>query len=330
MKLIRMIPVALALTATTGRLNTKAKEVPANTGDTVQFSTPLISPDKGSTHEMSGFVFNGKGLSCSAHLIRTQVDRAYYIVGAQAKDSLGSTSWKRFLNANRLRDAWKPPAGSYWTSYFKTGTIASITNTKLAREIKPRYSEGEKNSVDGLYNLLDERVDGKPVLDPHTLLILDSGGPHSVAMGVELVNKYGYQPVVMLNGIPNPKGSDSVEQGLAVLLYYAGSMQKRRESIKPNAPPVMILDGDRDLQPVLRFHEVNNSYTLKPTDFPSAEGLKTHGITRVVYLNESDVDGRINPDFQSMDRLNEDLKPVVKHWMGSGIQILYTGINPWP
>jgi hypothetical protein len=74
---------------------------------------------------------------------------------------------------------------------------------------------------------------------------------------------------------------------------------------------------------------VNNNYTYSEGDFPSPEEFKKFGVQKIIYLNEGDQRGEIRPDFQSPDRLRDDLKPIVKKWTQAGIKVAYTGISAW-
>lgn len=246
----------------------------------------------------------------------------FSIVGVQELDSLKSQSWRSYLKRERLLEAWSPPSGSPYSKFFKTKTINSIEF--ISKKIKPRYSKGETKSQKELDNLIKSGI-----LDKYTAIILDSGGPHSVAMAVTLAN-CGFQPVIMLDGIPHSKGLVRSEQSLAVLLYFADEMNrlKRERRIKPDAPPVFVLDAHRIAEIQLKGY-YDNTYAYTEDDFPSVEFLKKLGIKKIVYLNEGDQHGEIRQKYQSIERLNNDLKPIVEKWIQAGIKIFYTGIQPW-
>ncbi|MCX7928455.1 MAG: hypothetical protein N2558_02110 [Patescibacteria group bacterium] len=158
--------------------------------------------------------------------------------------------------------------------------------------------------------------------------MLDSGGTHSVAMAVKLAES-GYQPIVMLDAIVHPKGIVRAEQDLAVLLYFAGEMEKLKTEgkITDTSSPVFVLNCHR-----IGFCEslFDNSYTFTNKDFPNAKELKANSITCVVYLNETNQNGYILPDFQAIDRVSDDLQPLIMDWQANGIQVLYSGVYPWP
>jgi len=268
----------------------------------------------------------GDGKSESSELAEikriTEQDNGHFnIISPQERDSLGTDVWKEYLNSEKLLDAWSPPHGSPYRQFFKTKTIKSVDF--VGARIKPRYSELEEKCLWELSNLFESGELGND-----TAVILDSGAAHSVAIAARLA-EHGFQPVVMFDSIPHSRGMTRSQQGLATLLYFAGEMQrlKQQNKIKPDAPPVFVLDTHR--RDVSKDKgEYNNTYLFKETDFPSAEDLVRRGIKKIVYLNEADQAGRINSDFQSVQRLAGDMKKVGQKWMRAGIKIVYTGISP--
>jgi len=250
-------------------------------------------------------------------------EKVFSIVSARHTDSSGTVEWKRFLDRNRLNEAWSAPDGSPFGRFEKTKTIDAVD--KFAKDLRPRYSEGEVTSEAGIGNLIRTGVLGR-----ETAVVLDSGGAHSVAMAVKLARELGYQPIVMFDTEPHPNGANKAEQDLATLLYFADEVKrlKAERKIKADAPPAFILDTHRDdLFPGSK--EFDNTYTYKDRDFPNAQTLRQHGITQVVYLNEGDQNGGITPFFQSIDRVAKDLKQTVRAWETGGIKMLYTGVRPW-
>lgn len=101
---------------------------------------------------------------------------------------------------------------------------------------------------------------------------------------------------------------------------------KESDKVTPNAPPVFVLHAHRNYE---AFRDrVDTSYQYTVSDFPTAEKLHAAGIQQVVYLSEADQQGWINKDFQSVERLTPDLRPVFERWIESGVKVLYTGIAP--
>lgn len=251
-------------------------------------------------------------------------EKVFSIVSARDTDSSGTSEWKMYLDRNRLNEAWSASEGSPFGRFEKTKTIDAID--KFAKDLKPRYSEGEITSEAGIGNLIRTGVLGR-----ETAVVLDSGGAHSVAMAVKLARELGYQPIVMFDTEPHQNGVNKTEQDLATLLYFADEVKRLKAGgkIKVDAPPVFILDTHRDNFRLPGSKEFDNTYTYKDRDFPDARTLRQHGITKVVYLNEGDQNGSITPSFQSIDRVAKDLKDTVRAWEEGGVKMLYTGVRPW-
>lgn len=93
----------------------------------------------------------------------------FSIVGQQEIDAFGSENWKNYLDSSRLERAWSTPDGSPFASYTKYRTINSVDS--LRDKIKPRYSQGEQNSENGVDNLIRSGN-----ANQETAIILDSGG----------------------------------------------------------------------------------------------------------------------------------------------------------
>jgi hypothetical protein len=251
-------------------------------------------------------------------------EKVFLIVSAKDTDSSGTSEWKRYIDRDRLNEVWSAPVGSPFRQFEKTKTIDAVN--KFAKDLKPRYSEGEITSEEGIGNLIKTGVLGK-----ETAVVLDSGGAHSVAMAVKLARDLGYQPIVMFDTEPHQNGVNHAEQGLATLLYFSEEVKKLRTEgkIKADAPPAFIMDAHRNDFVFPGSKKFDNTYTYKETDLPNAQTLRQHGITKIVYLSEGDQHGEITSSFQSIDRVWRDLKSTVKAWDQGGIKMLYTGVKPW-
>lgn len=247
------------------------------------------------------------------------------IVGAKETDSLDSDGWKEYSTSQKLLDAWGVPENSPYCDFQKTKTISSID--KYFDDIKPRYSQGEINSEIGIKELINSGI-----LDKTTAIILDSGGAHSVAMAVKLA-EIGWQPVIMFDAEVHPFAYNPVHQELATMLYFAEQMRelKINGNFSSNSPPVFVMDTHRWQKSFFPDeHTVDNAYSYQSSDLPSGEKLNDLEIRKVIYLNEGNQNGAVNIEYQSMDRLTKDLKKVVHDWQNNGIEMIYTGVRPWP
>lgn len=53
-------------------------------------------------------------------------ERVFSIVGARDTDSSGTFEWKRYLDRNRLKEAWSAPEGSPFGRFVKTTIIDAV------------------------------------------------------------------------------------------------------------------------------------------------------------------------------------------------------------
>lgn len=76
----------------------------------------------------------------------------------------------------------------------------------------------------------------------------------------------------------------------------------------------------------VRGKDVDNTYAYSPKDFPTAQEFDRSGITKIIYLNEADLEGK--KASSSLIGFVQDLKLSAKEWMEKGIEIVCTGISP--
>jgi len=232
-------------------------------------------------------------------------DRAMNIYGSKDTDSLNSQQWRDYLNPEDLIAAWKPIQGSPYGPFVKTKLMRSVSEVSL--EIMPRYSDREKRSEEGIENLITSGT-----LDSHTAIILDSGGAHSIAMALVLM-KRGYQPVIMFDATPTEEAS-SVED-LATLLYFSEEVKRLKKSgaFQKDSPPVFIMDAHR-------------KYRYLQSDFPSAKVLNNSGISKVIYLTEANLQGKIKPHIKPLSSVI-DMEHIMTRWEGK-VERFDTGVSP--
>ena len=135
-------------------------------------------------------------------------------------------------------------------------------------------------------------------------------------MAAKLAADTGRQPVILFDEDPSADNSGpQAAQETAALLYYADEIAqlKKMGGITACSPPTFVLD----------CHRPEGTLQL-----PTADELSKQGIRKVVYLNEGDQSGNIEPWYQSVKRLPADLKATVAEWSDGGMEIIYTGIRP--
>jgi hypothetical protein len=146
-------------------------------------------------------------------------------------------------------------------------------------------------------------------LDPSTAFVVDMPGEGSVEIGMSLA-RTGYRPVPLFNTAYHQLAIVPVSPILKRLRESADELQGL--AIPADAPPVFLLDAKR-LEPGTppapgRF---DNRWAVFPQDFPSANFLLSHGIRRVVLLQEDLLQGK--------PRL--DLAHVLRRWQEGGVEI---------
>jgi hypothetical protein len=237
------------------------------------------------------------------------------IVGAQKLDSLGTEDWKNYLQPEKLLRTWQQ--NGLLGKYQKLKLLQSIETYK--DDILPRYSEGEENSVRGIRNLIQ-----KGIIDNHTMVILDSGGAHSVAMAMELVRELNATPILMFDCDPMwPLGANKhAIQILATLLYFSAEFQMLKSDGQLHGPPVFVLDTHRDSLPLPG--ELDNSYKISPPDLPTPQELLDMEIRKVVIITEG-----TSRDWLCYAQA-VDLGKRLFDYSEAGLKILRFGIPPWP
>lgn len=199
-------------------------------------------------------------------------------------DALASTDWKRFARPEPLYDVWGPPPGSRWTPYHSVPLFAALDT--LPRDgfgpLRPDLATGFETG-----SLLEPAVHLRPIgaswANERAWVILDLLGPQSVPLAVRFVAA-GFQPVCTFDHWPHPAGLLKPEIILAQLLRHAGSMEKLRPALTPDAPPLWICDrarlGTRGGLP----HEFDNRYYLDDSSLPAPEIIKQAGISQIICI----------------------------------------------
>lgn len=209
--------------------------------------------------------------------------RAMLTVGdPNDRDALDSMGWRDFLQPERLYDVWGPLAGSLWEPYHCVPLFAAVAAVKPDRmgPTQPdlvRDIEGNGKLADGLL----DRPLGTAWAAARTWVILDLPGPTSVAAAVRLI-RAGFQPVCTFDHWPHEHGLLKPERILAQLLRYAPLVAELRRELAPGAPPLWICDRDRLGSRPGRPREFDNRYFLDDSILPSAEMLRSSGISRIL------------------------------------------------
>jgi hypothetical protein len=192
------------------------------------------------------------------------------------QDSRKGDGWRKFLAPAELHRAWAPASRSPWRPYYKPTLIAAIATVESAA--RPMVNVGMPPAMAEAQRYAAAAKPGE------TAIFVDLIGEQSVVWGAAL-RQTGFIPVVAINNWPHQFGILRLERPLGALLYYADEVSRTR--LPDDAPPVFVLERSRlaqkDLVP--SSQQFDNRYFHPPTDFPTAEMFKTHGIRNIVYIN---------------------------------------------
>lgn len=159
-------------------------------------------------------------------------------------------------------------------------------------------------------------------LSSGTALVIDLPGADSVRVAM-MFAQYGYRPIPLFNASPAP--SESTGLGLAETASRKSAIEMQSvmdavaaatpglvsTSFPEGAPPAFILDSRRLANvPHSEHKEVfDNRWMVFPEDLPAAKYLRSHGIDKVILVQEN------RPDPQ------EDLARVLIRLQQAGIEI---------
>jgi hypothetical protein len=163
---------------------------------------------------------------------------------------------------------WAPPE-SAWSDWAKP-----VLFVHLESFAEPRNEENW-GEVDAAW---------VPRPDERCAIVLDLPGPRAVAQAIALA-RFGYRPVPLFNGCPGPMEAVPTNTLLAAIAMSTDDLA--RIELPADAPPVFLLDGGRNPQGLkVAPGKFDNRWMTFPQDFPSANFLKSHGIERVLLVQE--------------------------------------------
>ncbi len=171
---------------------------------------------------------------------------------------------------------------------------------------------------------VDQGTDPLPDLglepDSSIALIVDLPGAASVKAGLALLDS-GFRPVPLFNGTRGPTApnfaSTAILDNDAILGWlYAGSDSLERKSLPINAPPAFLLDSRRKTLVSLTPGRFDNRWIVFPQDFPSANFLKSQGISQAMLIQQH---AGVKPQ--------DDLVHVLRRWQEGGISLFVYGTD---
>ncbi|MCM8783678.1 MAG: hypothetical protein NC818_02715 [Candidatus Omnitrophica bacterium] len=241
------------------------------------------------------------------------------IIGAQDKDSQGSKEWRIYLDVSKFIELWSQEE---YLPFGKYQQLKLLTTLELYKDrISPRYSQGEINAVEAFRKILKDGY-----IDRQTMVIVDMGGAHSVAVAMELVKQLRFRPIILADVEPLwPMGSNvHAIQELATLLYFSAEFAKIKPTLTQDAPPVFILDLHRGDRPSMH-RSLDNTYVIEPEELPTVEELWANDVHKVVIIREG-MGTKSNAGYLD----NVDFGQRIKDYAVNEIEVKFFEINPWP
>ena len=191
------------------------------------------------------------------------------------------------MEPEELFDIWAP-FDSTWSKWAKPGIFT------VSGEMSAQASSAELPDLYTWHSGMGE-----------TAAIINLPGVDAVKYGLALAER-GFQPVPLFNYIDGPHAILNVRPIKSALLE--GAEKLRTENIRLDAPPAFLLDSKR-MEGAASPGVFDNRWVVFPQDFPSGTFLLSHGIKRVILVQQSSL-------------IDRDLGQVLGLWKRSGIEIL--------
>lgn len=143
------------------------------------------------------------------------------------------------LIKQQVISAFAPIEGSRWAQFSDFSIIENACIQQLWPQIPIRSVPADKKASDLVRSMLPKYA------NPGGILI-DSGGPHSIAIAVILAEN-GFQPIFKMKYMTGwGQFNTSVNiQSIGVMKFYAERMAKAKVNLTKDSPPAFILDAHR-------------------------------------------------------------------------------------
>jgi len=202
------------------------------------------------------------------------------------------------MTGDRGQDIFKrwAPTGAYWSQYAKAVLFANMTVESGGQDaLQPPVITGEMGSF----------------LDTQTAVIIDTTGEQSVLKGVAMARQYGYRPVPLFNGVPQTQtdGIKSIVDNSGIIKNLSlGAQELGRAIISSNAPPVFLLDSNRNMAAMNSENMHDNRWSVVPGDMPRVGDMRNQRMNKLVVWTD--------------DEVANDLKPIISEYQAAGIEVL--------
>jgi hypothetical protein len=149
-------------------------------------------------------------------------------------------------------------------------------------------------------------------------VIVDLPGPEAVAFAAGAASSF--DPVLLFDNWPHPRGVVPSHLTLAACAYYQPLFSRAKSNMPKNAPPLFVLDRARLASYSDDAKQFDNRYVAR---VPSVAQLAKLGISRVLYVTPTDAD-------LELDDLNDDFVYTVRQ--GAPVKLVaassFAGMGP--
>jgi hypothetical protein len=204
------------------------------------------------------------------------------------------------MTKESLFDAWAPPS-AIWSRWAKPVLFSQMDS------IAPEENAAPDLPVDVSWAIGS---------DGATAMVVDLPGAQGVTLALSLA-AVGYRPVPLYNACPAPRLAKALVDVRPIMIALtSGASLLESLGLPDDAPPAFLLDDSRNPATVASSPGMfdNRSVSL-PTDFPSANFLRSRGIRLIVLV-------------QSRHSYPApDLAHSLRRWQQAGLSILAVDID---
>jgi hypothetical protein len=144
-----------------------------------------------------------------------------------------------------------------------------------------------------------------PEFDQGCALVVDLLGVEAVRAGLQLAAR-GWRPIPLFNATTGMNAVVDVDPLMEALLGAADALATT--TVHPTAPPAFLIDARR-MTGTPRPGDYDNRSVVLPQDLPSANMLRSKGISRVTLV------------LMDLSEPREDLRHVLLRWQQGGIEL---------
>jgi len=202
------------------------------------------------------------------------------------------------MDGRDLFEIWAPTNPEQWTKFAKPALFVNMKEEVYLGKI------GKSSQTPHI------PTDIIQLNNKATAIILDLPGASGVENGIELA-KLGFRPVPLYNGVNEHKIgylSQIIDNTPIVNALMTGAELLKNIAIADNAPPIFLLDYDRNKEVVDSIGKYDNRWSIDFEDMPSAEYMKHAGINRVAVWTNGEI--------------HKDLLPILESYQDTGIEII--------